>query len=463
MTAAKALEFEIDENLILPYFRQFITDDTPVQLHCGTAGAGKSVFFIHKAIIYCLSKKYFRLLYCRKVFDTIRGSTFQAFKDVIKEWNIESFFSYNETTMTITCTLNGNMMIAKGLDKVDKVKSIKDISHVFVDEMDQINYDDFTQLRTRLRTTKVKQTQFWGAFNPVYEFKWGREYFFADHKSDTIPFGEVPSNFKDVRIIKSNFRDNPHLPPGYEQTLIDNGVRDENKWTVYGLGNWGKSQAGNEYYNTFKSSVHVQPCKFIKGLPIHLTWDFNAMPYVALGVWQIETYEGRTKIRCIGSVAKFGSIEQTCRFFLDEYRHLCGAGVFYYGDASGANSNPTEAKNFYNIIDEYLEDVLWEDSRRLLTQNQRHKAVGKDSMGRRELMGKIFDGSLGVDVEIDPVNPELIEDLDRIRKDANGAKEKAKIKVDGQSYEELGHMSDGMDGFLGWIAVELGLIDLNRK
>lgn len=458
MTAAAARKpviFEFDEDVIIPTFRPYIHCDKKIQLFTGPAGSGKSEFLIRRCIIYCLSKKYFRLLYGRKVFKTIRGSSYQAFVDVITGWGLQNYFSFNVTTMTITC-YNGNKMIAYGLDDVKKIKSIKDISHVFIDEMSDIDQADFSQLRIRLRTQKVKKPQFWGAFNPVYEFKWGREHFFADPKAETIPLGEVPSRLADTLIFKSHYKDNPFIDyEEYTAMLIEEAKGDQNNLRVYANGDWGKSNKGNEYYRTFNLSTHVKQCKFVPGLPIHLTWDFNWMPYVALGFWQLQVVDGRTKVRCLGSVAKFSSIEQTCRYFEYEYGHLCTAGVFYYGDASGANSNPTEVRNHYNLIDGELANLLFEDSRRLLTQNQRHKAIGKDTMGRRELMAKLFSGSMGVDVEIDPVNTELVEDLDRIRQDGNSGKEKKKIKVNGQSFEELGHMSDGMDGFFGWMFGEL--------
>lgn len=446
------VKIQIDPSEFVPTLLPYLNRDEGVQLFTGTAGSGKSVFLYQRAILFAMTKSYFRLLFCRKVAKNIRDSVFLGFKDIIADWGIGQYFRINETNMNLTCTLNGNKLISHGLDDPEKVKSVKDISHVLIEEMSELDFNDFAQLQIRLRTEKVKKTQLWGAFNPIYEFKWGRDYFFED-KGDTIPEGVVPAKTPDTLIVKTHFRHNPHInAEAYEEKIRTLAGSDENYWNVYGLGNWGKSQKGSEYYRNFSKSRHVAPCDYVDGLPIHLAWDFNAHPYVACSVWQLEEVDGRIKARCILHLM-LTSVEATCRYFTEEVPHWAEAGLFYYGDASGLNSLPVEvASNFYTVIDNGLRGLVSRQSRRLLRKNPNHRSLSKGTLGRQDFMNRILTGEFGVDVIIDPVCAEVIEDFEMVKQDANNAKLKTKIKgPDGITYEPLGHFSDGIDGMFAYL------------
>lgn len=63
------------------------------------------------------------VLVVRAVGNTNRDSTFALFKQIISKWGVTQLFKINESDMRITCT-NGNSVIFKGLDDVDKLKSV---------------------------------------------------------------------------------------------------------------------------------------------------------------------------------------------------------------------------------------------------------------------------------------------------------------------------------------------------
>ena len=54
---------------------------------------------------------------------------------------------------------NGAQFIFKGLDNPEKIKSIKGVSDVVMEEASEFTLDDYTQLTLRLRDKKHKQKQ----------------------------------------------------------------------------------------------------------------------------------------------------------------------------------------------------------------------------------------------------------------------------------------------------------------
>lgn len=58
------------------------------------------------------------------------------------------------------------------MDDPEKIKSIKGLSDVVMEEASEFNQDDFTQLTLRLREPKHKQRQLFCMFNPVSKLNW---------------------------------------------------------------------------------------------------------------------------------------------------------------------------------------------------------------------------------------------------------------------------------------------------
>jgi len=81
--------------------------------------SGKSYFIVQRWV-YLLLKRKMNLLVVRQTGNTNRDSTFALFKQIISEWNLSSLFEI--TDLRIKCK-NGNEVIFRGLDDVEKIKS----------------------------------------------------------------------------------------------------------------------------------------------------------------------------------------------------------------------------------------------------------------------------------------------------------------------------------------------------
>jgi hypothetical protein len=255
-------------------------------------------------------------------------------------------------------------------------------------------------------------------------------------------------------VIASAFWNKKNLPNGYIEMKLQELTKDRSEMLVYGSP-FGK--LGVEYYAKFDRHLHVKPCTFTPNYPIHISFDFNVNPYMTLVVKQIipqvDSHRVTVKIFrefCLESPNN--SIEAICRAFDDEYGHLCKAGLFFYGDASGKNTLPIEeARSLYKVVEKCLYHLLSPTSKRLLKKNINHKGGAKGTIGRRDFMNKIFSGGYPVDVEIDPKCKKTILDFEQCKEDANGAKEKKKEKINGVMAEKYGHTSDACDGFFCYL------------
>lgn len=449
MTKPRSITFNFKPELFHPKFLPYFEAKQSIQLYVGTAGSGKSEFNYQRAIIFALTKKYFRFIYSRKNATTIRDSVFQGFKDLIREWNLEQYFQIKESEMDIICKLNGNMLLSFGLDDPTKLKSIKDPTHAMVEEMTEVDFDDFAQLQLRLRTDKSSTLQFWGMFNPIYGF-WGRDYFFSDNETDEIPMGEVPAKTNDTLILKTTYKDNPFIDrEKYEQKILELAHGDQNKLIVYGEGNWGSVQTGNEYFTKFNKAIHVSKVAFIKGKPIHLTYDINSLPYMTELCSQINITTTEFQIRlfkeyCLKS--PFNTKEAVCKAFLDDYEIFI-TDLLLYGDASGNNRIPGEGDTTsFDAIKKALNKYLTTASIRFLKYNP---AV----LRRRDFMndlfaGKIYYQELKVVLLIDENCKETIKDMLQLKLGAEGKlKKRVTDKKTGLSWEEFGHCADGLEYF----------------
>jgi PBSX family phage terminase large subunit len=183
------LKPELKEQLkasgVVPVNDVFITywhNTNKINLFYGSYGSGKSVFIVDNFINHALEDKYFRCYYGRKVLEDVRGSVHKTITDQLEERRVHNLFDFSTKpngSMNIVCKENRNEMIPFGANNTASLKSIKDPTHFFLEEMDQFTFKDFGIVYSRLRTTKAL-TQLYGAFNTerVFQSHWIRTMLF---------------------------------------------------------------------------------------------------------------------------------------------------------------------------------------------------------------------------------------------------------------------------------------------
>lgn len=206
---------------VLPvYQKQMLNWHTRLNVFYGGAGSGKSYFITQKLCIKCLQMKR-KLLVVRKVGSTLKESVWRLFLDVLGQLN-NPVETVNKTDLKIILC-NGSEILFKGLDDSEKIKSITDITDIFIEEATELSLDDFTQLALRLRSP-LPFNQIHLAFNPVSKSNWCYKYFFES----TPP--------KDCILQCTTYKDNPTLPKEYISTLEELKNRNPAYYRIYALG-----------------------------------------------------------------------------------------------------------------------------------------------------------------------------------------------------------------------------------
>ena len=154
---------------VLPVYHKYMRDyNTRVNVHYGSAGSGKSFFITQKLCIKALLMKR-KILVVRKVGATLRDSVWALFNSVLYQLG-NPVESVNNSDFSIKL-INGSVILFKGLDNAEKIKSIADITDIFIEEATELSLDDYTQLNLRLRS-KEPYNQIHLAFNPVSKVNW---------------------------------------------------------------------------------------------------------------------------------------------------------------------------------------------------------------------------------------------------------------------------------------------------
>lgn len=324
-------------------FLPFWNSTNKINLFYGSYGSGKSVFIVDRLLDKCINNKYFRGYFGRKIFETVRGTVFKTITDRIKELKKEHIFSFSDSpngSMIITCKENGNEFYPFGANNPASLKSIKDPTDFFCEELDQFDFTDFGLIYSRLRTEKAL-TQFWAAFNTekIYESHWIRKVFFEGEFAD--------QSFKH----KSTYRDNNFIDQeDYLQKLklIANG--DEATLNAIADAEWGVMSAINKFIFNFNRKKHI--CKGLEYIPyidVLLSFDFNVEPITCL----VGQCDGMERVRILDEYRLINSdIEELCTRIISDYpdRHL-----IVTGDASGQNRTALKRDlNYYKEIKRVL-------------------------------------------------------------------------------------------------------------
>ena len=298
----------------------------------GSYGSGKSVAAATKLLKKCLTTPYFKCMYGRKIKDKVRESCFDTICDTIEDNHWEKYFSYNRkpnSNMYIQC-VNGNTFIPFGCDDPMKIKSIKDPTDIWAEELDQFSHLDFATLYTRLRTQKA-QTQFIGTFNTesVFDEHWIKKTFFnEDEDPDNNPFS-------DTLKILANYYHNFFIDQEayYEKLKIASGG-NERRLEAIAFGAWGVSENNSPWLYAFDYEKHIADnVNLIASFPIYLSFDFNRDPCTCT-LWQFSPSKGMKEsfIHCIDEFGGTMQLRELCMQIKTRYPY----SIFYVtGDSSG--------------------------------------------------------------------------------------------------------------------------------
>ena len=202
-----------------------LTDyDTFTEIHYGGASSGKSHGVIQKIVFKSLQpwKHPRKVLFLRKVGSSVYDSIFEDVKQCLEAWGLLGACKVNNSAYRIELP-NGAQFIFKGLDNPEKIKSIKGISDVIMEEASEFTLDDYTQLTLRLRDKKHPKKQIYLMFNPVSKVNWVYNAFFVKKPKNTV-------------IYQTTYRDNRFLDDLTKENIEELANRNEAYYKIYALG-----------------------------------------------------------------------------------------------------------------------------------------------------------------------------------------------------------------------------------
>lgn len=210
---------------VLPVFAPLLFCRRRYLVLKGGGGSGKSYFAARKLLYRCTSEPGHRILVVRKVGKDIRDSCFALLLSEAEKYYPGVSLRVNNTNMSIVFP-NGSEILCRGLDNVERLKSITHITGIWIEEATELSERDFSQLDIRLRDMTDFYKQIIITFNPVSATHWLKKRFF-----------DAPD--ADVKISETTYRDNIYLPPDSAAVLEHFRLTDEYYYSVYCLGEWG--------------------------------------------------------------------------------------------------------------------------------------------------------------------------------------------------------------------------------
>ena len=191
----------------------------------GGGGSGKSIFAGRKLLERAVTEPGHRFLVCRKVGRTIRDSCFRQLCGQLADYYPDTGYRIKHSDLRISFP-NGSEILFSGLDDVEKLKSIYNITGIWIEEASELEEQDFNQLDIRLRGETDYYKQIIISFNPVSATHWLKKRFFDKPDERALTH-------------RSTYRDNRFLDAEAIRTL--EGFRDTDPYyyAVYCLGEWG--------------------------------------------------------------------------------------------------------------------------------------------------------------------------------------------------------------------------------
>ncbi len=428
-------------------------NETEELLYGGGAGGGKSVLGCYWQITNRIKYPGTRGFIGRNVLKDLKDSTQKRFWEVchLLDQKPGRDYRFNQTDQVVTWS-NGSETNFRQLSFQPSDPDFTNLgsteyTDAFIDEAPDITERAYEILNSRIRyrlneyglIPKILVTG-----NPTYG--WLRDKFVKDKFNNFI---ELPPHIKRVLATIVDNKDK-----GFAE-LYAKKLAKMNEYDRARLldGDWDAvERTGGEYFPPFKREVHVRPTKYDPNYKLHLTFDFNYIPFMTMILYQIK-YLPQIKRYLVSGLGEYcltspdNSTKAVCKAFAEDYRkHL--NGILYYGDYSGYNQgtheykiNGRDIKHQYDIVEAMLYKYIDQGSCRTIT-NQSVKQ-------RREFMNAILEGETYIDFELDPSMQRTIAEFQFMKQGRDGGKHveltmdiKTKVK-----YEKWGHPTDATEYF----------------
>ena len=275
------------------HFYDFI-DDWNYKFYFLVGGYGSSKSY-HVAIklIYKLLEEKRTALVVREVYDTIRDSCFALLEEVAINMGVYDELRFKTSPMQVIFP-NGSKIIFKGMDKPQKLKSIHNVSIIWLEECSEVKYEGFKELLGRLRHPTLKLHLLLST-NPVSKSNWTYKYFFEDKKNKVYTLSDEELYQKRIIIKNTTYYhhstadDNYFLPYSYIEQLDELQLHDPDLHRIARKGRFGVNgklvlpQFETAPYDEVMTAIkEIKKPIFKNGMDFGMVESFNALLRMAI-------------------------------------------------------------------------------------------------------------------------------------------------------------------------------------
>jgi phage terminase large subunit len=234
------------------------------EVYYGGAGSGKSVFIAQKILFKAINSKR-KVLIIRKTLNSQKDSCWRLMLEQLDQWQIRDRCRVRITDFAIELP-NGSVLLFKGLDDSERIKSIVGITDIWIEEATELIEEDFDQLDLRLRA-RAANLQMFVSFNPISKVN----YVYRKWFSETAAVGS------DTLIVKTTYKDNRFLPDEYIKSLESRIHTNPTYYKIYALGEF--CSLDKLVYNNWRVEAFDPPMdgKLVVGLDFGFTNDPTAI------------------------------------------------------------------------------------------------------------------------------------------------------------------------------------------
>lgn len=233
----------IVEKEVNPRFEDFLFDwNHKNYFLVGGYGSSKSYHVALKIVLKLLEEKR-KCLVIREVYETIKESCFALFVDIIEDLGLSDSIRVTESPMKIKFP-NGSTIIFRGMDKPAKLKSVHNVSMVWLEEASEIKYEGFKEVKKRMRHPSLKLHMILST-NPVSIDNWVYLHFFKDEVNERTVLDDEELYEKHTVVVKDTYYhhstadDNLFLPQSYIDELDETKEYDPDLHRVARYGKFG--------------------------------------------------------------------------------------------------------------------------------------------------------------------------------------------------------------------------------
>lgn len=187
-------------------------------------GSGKTIFAVHKVIIYALTHKSARIGVFRQTLPSLRQTAWLEIREALDNYGIPYKENKSEGVMTFP---NKSTITFKSTDDMQKIRSMN-LDYVYVEQAEEISKEVFQELESRVRgkASMKDYGQLLLVVTPSTKSHWIYKRFHM-HKDED-----------DVQIIRFHYTDNSFVGEEYIKLAEDRKKYDYDNYLRLTLGRW---------------------------------------------------------------------------------------------------------------------------------------------------------------------------------------------------------------------------------